>query len=123
MRVASMKKDTGGSSRPLPPLRWAWPWVPPARTLRRGRGAHERQPPQHPLRHFGEPGGAPSDPPNLAFALGVIIFLVISALGFALPLPIGVVGHEGSIVLVCLNGLRLLAHRDSLTKNQSVEKM
>lgn len=30
---------------------------------------------------------------------------------FALPLPIGVVGHEGSTVLVCLNGLRLLAYR------------
>lgn len=91
--------------------------------LRRGRGAHERQPPQRPLRHFGEPGGAPSDPPDLAFALGVIIFLAISALGFARPLPIGVVGHEGSTVLICLNGLRLLAYRDSLTKNQSVEKM
>jgi Zn2+/Cd2+-exporting ATPase len=46
---------------------------------------------------------------NLAFALAVIVALVISALGFALPLPFGVVGHEGSTVLVCLNGLRLLA--------------
>jgi Cd2+/Zn2+-exporting ATPase len=48
---------------------------------------------------------------NLAFALAVIVVLIISALGFALPLPIGVVGHEGSTVLVCLNGLRLLAFR------------
>ena len=48
---------------------------------------------------------------NLAFALLVIISLVISALGFQLPLPYGVVGHEGSTVLVCLNGLRLLAFR------------
>ncbi|XHR27758.1 MAG: heavy metal translocating P-type ATPase [Chthoniobacteraceae bacterium] len=46
---------------------------------------------------------------NLAFAMAVIVALVISALGFALPLPFGVVGHEGSTVLVCLNGLRLLA--------------
>ena len=46
---------------------------------------------------------------NLAFALAVIAVLVASALGFHLPLPIGVVGHEGSTVLVCLNGLRLLA--------------
>jgi Cd2+/Zn2+-exporting ATPase len=38
----------------------------------------------------------------------VIFFLIIAALGFALPLPIGVVGHEGSTVIVCLNGLRLL---------------
>jgi Zn2+/Cd2+-exporting ATPase len=48
---------------------------------------------------------------NLAFALGVIVVLIISALGFHLPLPLGVVGHEGSTVLVCLNGLRLLGFR------------
>ncbi|MGA8657050.1 MAG: heavy metal translocating P-type ATPase [Chthoniobacterales bacterium] len=46
---------------------------------------------------------------NLAIATAVIIALVVSALGFSLPLPLGVVGHEGSTVLVCLNGLRLLA--------------
>jgi len=45
---------------------------------------------------------------NLIFATAVIIVLIISALGFSLPLPLGVVGHEGSTVLVCLNGLRLL---------------
>jgi Cd2+/Zn2+-exporting ATPase len=28
-----------------------------------------------------------------------------------LPLTVGVIGHEGSTVLVCLNGLRLLAFR------------
>lgn len=48
---------------------------------------------------------------NLAFSLAVIVVLVASALGFHLPLPIGVVGHEGSTVLVCLNGLRLLTFR------------
>jgi Zn2+/Cd2+-exporting ATPase len=48
---------------------------------------------------------------NLTFSLAVIVLLVVSALGFHLPLPIGVVGHEGSTVLVCLNGLRLLAFR------------
>ncbi|MBV8329439.1 MAG: heavy metal translocating P-type ATPase, partial [Verrucomicrobia bacterium] len=46
---------------------------------------------------------------NLAIATSVIVVLVISALGFSLPLTLGVVGHEGSTVLVCLNGLRLLA--------------
>jgi len=30
-----------------------------------------------------------------------------------LPLPLGVVGHEGSTVLVCLNGLRLLAFKQA----------
>ncbi len=45
---------------------------------------------------------------NLMFSAGVIVLLLIGALGFQLPLPLGVVGHEGSTVLVCLNGLRLL---------------
>ncbi len=49
---------------------------------------------------------------NLTFALSVIVVLIISALGFHLPLPLGVVGHEGSTVLVCLNGLRLLGFRN-----------
>jgi Zn2+/Cd2+-exporting ATPase len=48
---------------------------------------------------------------NLAIAMSVIVALVASALGFSLPLTLGVVGHEGSTVLVCLNGLRLLAFR------------
>jgi len=48
---------------------------------------------------------------NLIFASGVILVLVAGALGFALALPLGVIGHEGSTVIVCLNGLRLLAYR------------
>jgi Cd2+/Zn2+-exporting ATPase len=48
---------------------------------------------------------------NLIFASAVIVVLVISALGFSLALPLGVIGHEGSTVLVCLNGLRLLMIR------------
>jgi Cd2+/Zn2+-exporting ATPase len=48
---------------------------------------------------------------NLIFSSAVIVVLVISALGFSLALPLGVVGHEGSTVLVCLNGLRLLMMR------------
>jgi Cd2+/Zn2+-exporting ATPase len=45
---------------------------------------------------------------NLAFSGAVIVVLIAAALGLNLPLPIGVIGHEGSTVLVCLNGLRLL---------------
>ncbi len=45
---------------------------------------------------------------NLIFASAVIVVLISAALGFSLALPLGVVGHEGSTVLVCLNGLRLL---------------
>jgi Cd2+/Zn2+-exporting ATPase len=48
---------------------------------------------------------------NLAFSLAVIVILVASAFGAHLPLPLGVVGHEGSTVLVVLNGLRLLRYR------------
>ena len=45
---------------------------------------------------------------NLAFSFGVILVLIGSVFLFHLPLPLGVVGHEGSTILVCANGLRLL---------------
>jgi Cd2+/Zn2+-exporting ATPase len=50
---------------------------------------------------------------NLIFASAVILVLISAALGFALALPLGVIGHEGSTVLVCLNGLRLLLVREA----------
>ena len=48
---------------------------------------------------------------NLVFALAVIVLLVAGAFGANLALPLGVVGHEGSTVLVVLNGLRLLGYK------------
>ncbi len=45
---------------------------------------------------------------NVWFAIAVIILLIISNFLQAINLPIGVVGHEGSTILVILNGLRLL---------------
>jgi Zn2+/Cd2+-exporting ATPase len=48
---------------------------------------------------------------NLTFSLAVIVLLIVSAFGAQLPLPLGVVGHEGSTVIVVLNGLRLLGYR------------
>jgi Cd2+/Zn2+-exporting ATPase len=45
---------------------------------------------------------------NLAFASAVIAVLVVVNLTQGLALPLGVVGHEGSTILVVLNGLRLL---------------
>ncbi len=45
---------------------------------------------------------------NLVFSLGVIVVLTTLALTIGIPLPLGVVGHEGSTVIVVLNGLRLL---------------
>jgi Cd2+/Zn2+-exporting ATPase len=45
---------------------------------------------------------------NLILALGMIVLLVASDLLGWITLPWGVVGHEGSTLLVTLNGLRLL---------------
>jgi len=45
---------------------------------------------------------------NLVFSLAVIGTLVVATLTRGIPLPLGVVGHEGSTVIVVLNGLRLL---------------
>ncbi|MCC6352912.1 MAG: cation-translocating P-type ATPase [Verrucomicrobiae bacterium] len=45
---------------------------------------------------------------NLAISLVVIAVLVVGALSGRLPLTLGVIGHEGSTVVVVLNSLRLL---------------
>jgi cation transport ATPase len=45
---------------------------------------------------------------NLAIAATFITGLVVWDLVGHLPLPLGVAGHEGSTVIVGLNGLRLL---------------
>lgn len=42
---------------------------------------------------------------NIAFSIAVIIMLVLGAFLIDLPLPLGVLGHEGSTVIVVLNGL------------------
>ncbi|MFC7322435.1 heavy metal translocating P-type ATPase [Halobacillus campisalis] len=45
---------------------------------------------------------------NVVFSLLVIMLLIISNFLQVLDLPLGVIGHEGSTILVILNGLRLL---------------
>lgn len=45
---------------------------------------------------------------NLAIALGVIVLLVTADVLGRISLPTGVIGHEGSTLLVTLSGLRLL---------------
>lgn len=45
---------------------------------------------------------------NVIFSIAVIMLLIISNFLQVLNLPLGVVGHEGSTILVILNGLRLL---------------
>jgi Cd2+/Zn2+-exporting ATPase len=45
---------------------------------------------------------------NLVVSLGTVVVLVTFALLGKIPLPVGVVGHEGSTVVVVMNSLRLL---------------
>lgn len=45
---------------------------------------------------------------NIIFSVSVILLLIISNFMKAVSLPLGVIGHEGSTILVILNGLRLL---------------
>lgn len=45
---------------------------------------------------------------NIVISLGVIFVLIVSALFEKINLTVGVIGHEGSTVVVILNGLRLL---------------
>jgi len=45
---------------------------------------------------------------NLTFALGILVLMVIVTIFFYLPLPLGVIGHEGGTLLVVMNGLRML---------------
>jgi len=45
---------------------------------------------------------------NIIFSLSVIAFLICSNFLQIIDLPYGVIGHEGSTILVILNSLRLL---------------
>nr|WP_188207094.1 heavy metal translocating P-type ATPase [Alkalibacillus aidingensis] len=45
---------------------------------------------------------------NLVFSIGVIIVLIVANFSQSLTLPYGVIAHEGSTILVILNGLRML---------------
>ncbi len=49
---------------------------------------------------------------NIGVSLGAIAVMIVTILWSGLALPLAVVGHEGSTVLVSLNGLRLLGARD-----------
>lgn len=50
---------------------------------------------------------------NIVFALSVVIILLILNIFGKLTIATGVIGHEGSTILVILNGLRLLADPSS----------
>jgi Cd2+/Zn2+-exporting ATPase len=49
---------------------------------------------------------------NLVFAIGVIATLALFTVLGKIPMPVGVIGHEGSTLLVVANSLRLFAHRE-----------
>jgi len=49
---------------------------------------------------------------NFAIAFGAIAIMLTAILTTGIPLPLAVLGHEGSTVLVSLNGLRLLRFDD-----------
>ena len=45
---------------------------------------------------------------NIVFALAFMVILLLANFLWGITLPLGVIGHEGSTVLVTLSGLRLL---------------
>ncbi len=45
---------------------------------------------------------------NLAISLGVVMLLGLAAMGSWIPLTIGVIGHEGSTIIVVMNSMRIL---------------
>jgi Cd2+/Zn2+-exporting ATPase len=53
---------------------------------------------------------------NLIISLGTVVVLVTFAMLGKIPLPVGVVGHEGSTVVVVMNSLRLLFGGVSMKK-------
>ena len=55
---------------------------------------------------------------NITFSLTVIVMLIIGAFAIDLPLPLGVLGHEGSTVIVVLNGLIQLLLLPEITRRR-----
>ena len=49
---------------------------------------------------------------NIFISLGSVIVMAIASLFGIVPLSLGVLTHEGSTVLVCLNSLRLLFEKE-----------
>lgn len=45
---------------------------------------------------------------NLMFAVGIMLLMIVITVFWYLPLPLGVLGHEGGTLLVVANSLRLL---------------
>lgn len=48
---------------------------------------------------------------NIVLSLGTIVIMVAAAMAGIIPIAIGVLAHEGSTVIVCLNSMRLLRNK------------
>ncbi|MGY3749140.1 heavy metal translocating P-type ATPase [Vagococcus acidifermentans] len=64
---------------------------------------------------------------NIVFSLSVIVLLILSNFFKIINLPLGVIGHEGSTILVILNGLRMLKniplkHESAQPTDSEIEK-
>lgn len=51
---------------------------------------------------------------NIFFSIAVILVLIAANFLQVIDLPLGVIGHEGSTLLVILNGLRMLSQRSEI---------
>jgi Zn2+/Cd2+-exporting ATPase len=63
---------------------------------------------------------------NVYFSVGWMFFLVVATLTVGIPLPLAVVAHEGSTLLVAANGLRLLRgspHRPSVPEGWQRDRL
>jgi Zn2+/Cd2+-exporting ATPase len=49
---------------------------------------------------------------NMSISLGAVVIMAVATLSGRVPLTLGVLAHEGSTVLVCLNALRLIFARE-----------
>jgi Cd2+/Zn2+-exporting ATPase len=52
---------------------------------------------------------------NLTISLGSVVIMAVASLFGIVPLTLGVLTHEGSTVIVCLNSLRLLFVKEDLS--------
>jgi Cd2+/Zn2+-exporting ATPase len=60
---------------------------------------------------------------NLVISLGVIALLIVATFVGIVGLPLAVLFHEGSTIVVVLNALRLLAYRDEQTSGETRTQM
>lgn len=58
---------------------------------------------------------------NIIFSISVIVVLILGTFIISLPLPVGVFGHEGSTVIVVLNGLLQLLLLPEIARRRATQ--